>query len=645
MKNLLLTGLVVISTSGLFAQQEVPNQTSTSVTGKCVKFRETEPLWKLAQESGPVERFATPKVVNDMEEGEGRREERMHQANTNPQPDGALQSVAGTNATNGTIESFDGVAGQGYVPLDANGMVGSNYYVQTINSVYAVWNKNGTAKLAQTDFKKLFGSFTADDGDPVTMYDKFADRWIITEFQSGKSSSTIDTMMFAVSETNDPTGKYYIYAFCYNSTETSDYPKFSIWADGYYQTCNCSPTDYVVVYNRDSMLKGSKNANYIAITYTYSPFASNCGGEFYCPQTLYADGTLPPYGSPNYMFDFQDPNWGSSCATTNAIRIFSISVNWKTKTGTIALAQTLTTASFDSYFTANANNNTYRHDIDQPGSTASLDASDGFFSYRIPYLRWGSYNSALMCNVVVTGTNATTGSQIGGVRWYELRQDTTTKQWSIYQQSTYAPSDNITRWCPAIAMDQNGSIGLQYSVSDNKSTYPGLRYTGRTSCDPLNTMTLAEGIAATGNIAANTSYRWGDYSHLSVDPTDGITFWGTSMYANKSISGSYVTSHIYSFQIPQCVTTGINTPAAIDAQLSAYQSGSMLNVIATKLPQCNNIYIELFDLNGKKLMGTNAMPSGDELRTSLNVSSLAKGIYFVRIINDSFQRVVKVPIN
>ncbi len=641
MKKILLMGIGVIATSVLFAQTEVHNANGSHYK-QCVRFAETEPLWKIAQENPGYEHFASPKLSSDDDS-----HTRPGQASIDPSaavPDGALQKEAGTVANNGPTLAFDGAKGQGYVPLDPNGMIGSNYYVQTINSTYAVWNKNGTAKLAETDFKKLFGSFTSDDGDPVTMYDKFADRWVITEFQAGKNSN-IDTMMFAVSQTNDPTGKFYLYYFCYDATETSDYPKYSIWADGYYQTCNCSPNDYVVVYDRTSMLAGVKTAGYIAIPYTNSPFNNNCGGGFYCPQTLDADGTLPPYGSPCYLFDFQDPNWGSSCATTNAIRAFKVSVNWTSKTGSVTLAQTLTTTAFNSTFPADASN--YRHDIDQPGKAnyASLDVSDGFFAYRIPYMRWTNYNAAVMCNVVNIGTNPTSKSTMAGVRWYELRQDTTTKNWSVYQQGTYAPSDNISRWDPAIAMDQNGSIALQYTVSDPVSVYPGLRYTGRTSCDPLGTMTLAEGVAATGNAVANTSQRWGDYSHLSVDPTDGITFWGTSMYANSSVSGSAIISRIYNFQIPKCITTGIENVGLPQVELTAYQSGSMLNVKAIKLPDNKSVAVELFNIEGKRIAVENMTPGSDVVETSFNVSALAKGIYFVRIGNDEYQRVVKVPIN
>jgi len=193
-------------------------------------------------------------------------------------------------------------------------------------------------------------------------------------------------------------------------------------------------------------------------------------------------------------------------------------------------------------------------------------------------------------------------------------------------------------------MDQNGSIGIQYSASSN-TVYPGIRYTGRTSCDPLGTMTLAEGTAVSGNTTANTSNRWGDYSHLSVDPSDGISFWGTSMYANSSVGGSNVISRVYSFKIPKCTTTGIQTTPTIEAELTAYQSGNLLNVKGVKLPAYDNINVELFDIDGKRITGKPMSTGAGEIETSFNVSSLAKAIYFVRIGNDEFQRVIKVAIN
>jgi len=443
--------------------------------------------------------------------------------------------------------------------------------------------------------------------------------------------------MMAVSVTNDPTGSYYLYYFCPDNADYADYPKYSIWADGYYQTCNCQ-NDKVTVYQRSKMLVGDKTAGFIVIPFNGSPFNSGGKGGFFCPMTMYADGQLPPAGNANYLLYFNDDNWGSSFK--DEIIIDSISVNWTNKTGTLSACQTLPTAAFDSYFSGGT-----EKDISQPGQANAFDALDGFFSYRIPYMRWPGYNAAVMCYPVNVSTTPTApgksgGTEIAGIRWYELRQNLSTKLWSIYQQSTYSP-DASSRWNPAIAMDQNGSIGLAYSVSSS-TVSPSLRYTGRRGCDALNTMTLTEGVgvAGSGSINEGGANRWGDYSHTSVDPSDCITFWHTNMYS----SGGNMATRIFTWQITAC-PTGITNVDVPQTELSAYQSGSILNVKAIKLPDNLSVIVDIFDVEGKQIEGKNIIPGSNIVETSFNVASLAKGIYYIRIGNDEFQRVVKVPIN
>jgi len=356
------------------------------------------------------------------------------------------------------------------------------------------------------------------------------------------------------------------------------------------------------------------------------------GGGFWCPQTLYADGQLPPYGSPEYLFDFTSASWGGSF--TDQIRIYKITTDWTSKTGSIASTPlTLPTQPANCVFTGGT-----LQDISQPGTSTKLDALDGFFSYRIPYLKTGTYNTALMCNPVNVGTGSTI---VSGIRWYELHQDTTTKVWSIYQQGTYAPNDGVSRWNASIAMDQNGSIGLAYSVSAPTSVYPGSRYTGRRKCDPLGVMTLAEGVGVNGT--ASESYnRWGDYSNTTVDPTDGITFWHTNMYVGN---GGNLNTQIYSFQIPVCPSgLGVNTLSEKQISFTAYQSDNEINIKASNLPSSSNLNLDLYNVVGKYISGKLVMPTSNAFQTTISTSGLAKGFYFVRIGNNDFQRVLKIVV-
>ena len=87
--------------------------------------------------------------------------------------------------------------------------------------------------LAQ-NYRRI-GSSANDDGNPVVLYDPIADRWIISQVSV---STTPYLQCVAVSQTPDPTGAYYRYAFNYGNAEFPDYGKIGVWPDAYYATFN-----------------------------------------------------------------------------------------------------------------------------------------------------------------------------------------------------------------------------------------------------------------------------------------------------------------------------------------------------------------------------------------------------------------------
>ena len=638
----------IACTFSISAQNTAPREIhypDGSLYKECYSVRATKPLREIIADRKAKGLDKLVAKDGPMPDGEIRNEFTRNKPKRAPvsfSSNSDVQSVQG-HMIGATIQNFEGQPCYGGYPLDPNGMIGTTYFVQTINSSIAAWDKTGNVYIPQTSLDAaLFGKVgEADLGDPVTIYDKIADRWIITELEGLLSNSNIDTLLFAVSQTNDPAGAYWIYTFDPDNSNVDDYPKYAVWSNGYYMTCNCQNNDYVIAYQRDSMLVGKKAA-YIAMPWNYGPQISGCTGNFFCPMMLDCDGVLPPANSPEYLFYYWEQDWGCG-GGADSIIIEQVNVNWGTKKGTInAKFQHLVVNNFNSNFLADFDQN-----LPQPGNNTTnyLASSDGFFGYRIPYLRWASYNSAVMQFPV---NNGTLNAPIAAIEWFELRQDTTTKLWSIYQQSTYAPNDGVSRWNPAIAMDQNASIAIEYTVSDPKTVYPGLRYTGRRVCDALNTMTVTEVTAVNGNAIANTPQgsgnRWGDYSHLSVDPIDGVTFWATNMYANSSFTNSNIGTRITNFQITKCVTgvDGVN-PAA--AAVVAYQNGSSLIVKGTDFPENENLTVQLFDENGRSLMAKQMVSNSKTMETSFNVSGLAKALYIIRIGNDHIQRVIKTTIN
>jgi hypothetical protein len=116
-----------------------------------------------------------------------------------------------------------------------------------------------------------------------------------------------------------------------------------------------------------------------------------------------------------------------------------------------------------------------------------------------------------------------------GHLWFELTRPAGggPASWSIAQQSVYGP-DGESRWMGGIAMNGDGDIALGYSISG--TVFPGIRWTGRRAGDPPGTMGPEFSIKEGEGFQPSTSRRWGDYSAMTVDPSDDRTFWYTQQY-------------------------------------------------------------------------------------------------------------------
>jgi hypothetical protein len=427
--------------------------------------------------------------------------------------DPVWQKTQGEQFNKAPIQNWEG-QDPGSVP-DPTGAAGPNHYVQMINSTIQIFNKTGTSLMGPNAMSSILSS---NAGDPIVMYDRFADRWFISGFGNGNALS------MAVSVTNDPTGAYNVWEFTMSSFP--DYPKYGIWHDGYYLTANKSGDDCFVV-DRDAMLAGDANVDMISMTIpNLTTGTGTQTGSFHSALPAHADFTLPNSTEKLNLFYFQDDAWIG--ITQDEIKIWEVIVDWTNMTNSsVTEIQTLAVTPFDSQFDSGWN------DIEQPGSTQKLDGVPGAFMYRAQFTEWGTHNSVMLNHTVdVDATNH------AGIRWYELRE--MGGVWSIYQESTFAP-DAESRWLGSISMDYQGNIGMAYSVSSS-TVSPSLRYTGRYSTDPLNTMTLTEENIVIGSGAKSGGNRYGDYSHLSVDPTDDATFWFTGEYVNSNNTSTRIAS-------------------------------------------------------------------------------------------------------
>lgn len=620
--------------AGLFAVQQFSAQ-ETQLPVTIISLKEFHI-------SKPVSEFPSTQATTDIDDEDRKessdRAHRLTQTFVKSAADGpeyandpnSIQTKMGQRPSPGTKANWAGQDG-GYWPQDPSGAASANYYVQAVNATpVKIYSKTG-ATISSFDMgTALFGTSTIDGGDPNVLYDKYADRWVITQLDDFFGSNPND-FHIAISTTNNPGGSYYVYT--YTNTGFPDYLKFSIWQNGYFMCMNdasstgSTSTNTVYAFERAQMLLGNPSAKFIAATYT-----GGLNSGFYCPLPADADGTLPPSTSVLPFFSYSDNAWGTGAV--DGIKIWNVTVNWVPATPTISVATPITvpTAAFDASYSSAWN------DISQPTpATQKLDGIGGVCTYRAQWRKWTGYNSVVLnWGVKISGTQRS-------IKWVELRQDQTTLVWSLFQEGTYTP-DTKSRWLGSIAMDDNGSIALCYArCSATAGDYMGLGYTGRLKTDPAGTMSFAEtiAIAGTGSQSGTAGNRVGDYSHTSVDP-DGITFWHTGMYMGGASGSGASRTRIYSFQLP-VPPTGISENPN-DVQLTAFQSEGTINVNATKLPSNDDYAVDLFDINGSQISGQKITPTSNSFKTTIDVNGLAAGVYLVRIGTPNFQRVIKLSV-
>ena len=105
-------------------------------------------------------------------------------------------------------------------------------------------------------------------------------------------------------------------------------------------------------------------------------------------------------------------------------------------------------------------------------------------------------------------------------------------------------------WLGSIAMDNTGDIALGFSAS-SQSVFPSVYVAGRAATDPVAAMFGPLVLMNGSGVQFNSGHRWGDYSSMSLDPTDDCTFWYTQ--EDYTITGSFNwATRIGSFKFDAC---------------------------------------------------------------------------------------------
>ena len=472
------------------------------------------------------------------------------------------------------------------MPPDNDGAPGTTQYVQYINLTYAVYDKSGNMVLGPLSGNSFWSGFSGacendNSGDPVVRFDAAAQRWVVAQFAI--NSKAPDYECIAVSQTADATGAYYRYAF--PTTRFPDYPKFGVWPDAYYFS-----------FNNFTILSGGNGGNFVGANVcaadrtnmlagnaaTMQCFQQNSSQYSLLPSDL--DGPTPPAaGTPNFFMEL-DPSGSAD------LDVFKFHVDFTTPANSTFTGPTkIPVADFTQLCAATGNC------VPQP--TTGSDVLEGLgdrLMYRLVYRNFGDHTTLLVTHSVVAGSS-------GGVRWYEIRNPEITP--TVFQSGTFAP-DSQYRWMPSMAMDQNQNIFVGFSRSGSAAgQFPSLVYAGRTPSDPPGTLE-SEVVLKNGAGSQISPYaRWGDYTSVTVDPTDDCTFWFSEEY-EKANGGFNWSTAIGTFNFPGCAGS-----ASPSFSLTAAPDTATVSQGSSRAPSTITI-VPANGFSGSVTLSASGLPSG-----------------------------------
>jgi len=391
--------------------------------------------------------------------------------------------------------NFEGVdkstAGNYNVP-DTHGAVGLNHFVEITNSHLDIYEKaEPNTRVNSLPLSAFFGYTDQILFDPRVIYDLDYNRWIISTIAK-KESATVQRFFFAVSQTADPLGAYYIYEVNVSNGSGGfwDFPQLGLDQNAVIFTANLFSATNIFIEVR--MFAVAKFLLYNGPGQTLTP------SVFSIPE-----GTLAPPrvldGNPQTYLVAADTN-------DNKVTLYTLT-NSAADPPTLSGPATIPVPAYS--MPANA---------PQPGTTATLDTSDCRFVNTGTQIG----NSLFQVHTVNSGGYAR-------CRFYEF--DPVNRQ--VIQSGIFGRSDTSFDFNASIAANRRKDVFVTWSSTDaSNSVNAEVRFSGRLHTEPLGVIPSPGSLLFGSDTyyyadTSTLSQRWGDYSAVSLDPFDprGLTAW------------------------------------------------------------------------------------------------------------------------
>jgi hypothetical protein len=435
-------------------------------------------------------------------------------------PAGGFAVTTGPSGGNPVL-GFQGISqydtagvSRNFIPPDTMGAVGKTQYMEIVNGGVAVFDKATGARTSFTSDTAFWAGAgqTGTNGDPRIMYNASANRWIALAF-----GASVADIQIAVSDTSNALGVWKSVKFTGYAGGTADYPTLAL--------------DKNAVYIGTNDFNGSNN--YVGTTLNVIPIASLFNAT--TPTVSGLQQFVEPFaGQSSAGFAIQGVNNGGSGTTgkiltvsaiANALTMYDLN-NAGSGTATISNIVTNIGSNYDGngaarqpYTTGTGNPRVIDTLDDRVGSSVYEANGKIYTLHTITQL--GSAYTSVRYSVI----NAATGALLDEGNIGDGSHD-------YYQGSLAVNSAGQV----VIAFDRSGT-GADGKISFLARTYNtgGTGQLYQTGSELLLQTSLTDSYhngSIDGQAAAGRQ-RWGDYSAVSLDPTNDQNFWVIGEYARE----------------------------------------------------------------------------------------------------------------
>ena len=449
----------------------------------------------------------------------------------------ASDTIGAARQANGPVggyvmQSFQGISqydvatyARNFIPPDTMGAVGTTQYAEFVNGGFAVYNKAGAVLKATSDvaFWQAAGQSSAN-GDTRVLFDKPSGRWVALSF-----GASVSDIQIAVSNNSNAGGAWKSTIFTGFAGGTADYPTLAI--------------DKHAVYIGTNNFNG--NGSFGGTTLNVIPLSSLINAS--APTTAGLKQFVTPYdavnGGADGGFAIQGVN-SSSASTTGHVITASLFYNDVVRYD-ITNAGTAGAAKVNAVY-INAQNYDQSGAARQPNQVPDANPNGTFSSNDrvIDTLDQRIGSSAYEVNGRIYAVYTVT----------PIGTDHTVVRYDVVDAATNAILDEGAIgdgkhdfWEGSLNVNSLGQVVIAYNRSGSDPTDGKVSILARVFNTGANGKLTQLGAETLLKVSAVDDYhngtvdgqvadgrqRWGDYSSVTLDPTNPHKFWVIGEYARE----------------------------------------------------------------------------------------------------------------